>query len=42
MRVLLYEWCSSGGLAEEDAAIAPEGRLMLEALAADAATSAAI
>ena len=37
MRVLLYEWCSSGGLAGDDPAIAREGRMMLEALAADAA-----
>lgn len=36
MRVLLYEWCSSGGLVEDDSAIAHEGRMMLEALAADA------
>lgn len=42
MRVLLYEWCCSGGLAghaEGDGfeCIAREGRMMLEALAADAA-----
>jgi len=37
MRVLLYEWCSSGGLVGDDPAIAREGRMMLEALAADAA-----
>ncbi len=37
MRVLLYEWCCSGGLAGGDASIAREGRMMLEALAADAA-----
>jgi predicted ATP-grasp superfamily ATP-dependent carboligase len=37
MRVVLYEWCSSGGLADEDPSIAHEGRMMLEALAADAA-----
>jgi tyramine---L-glutamate ligase len=37
MRVLLYEWCSSGGLVEDAPAIAREGRMMLEALAADAA-----
>jgi predicted ATP-grasp superfamily ATP-dependent carboligase len=37
MRVLLYEWCSSGGLVGDDPAIAAEGRQMLEALAADAA-----
>jgi predicted ATP-grasp superfamily ATP-dependent carboligase len=37
MRVLLYEWCSSGGLVEDASAIAREGRMMLEALAADAA-----
>jgi predicted ATP-grasp superfamily ATP-dependent carboligase len=37
MRVLLYEWCSSGGLVGDDPALAREGRMMLEALAADAA-----
>jgi predicted ATP-grasp superfamily ATP-dependent carboligase len=37
MRVVLYEWCSSGGLVGEDPSIAHEGRMMLEALAADAA-----
>jgi hypothetical protein len=37
MRVLLYEWCSSGGLVEDAPTIAREGRMMLEALAADAA-----
>jgi tyramine---L-glutamate ligase len=37
MRVLLHEWCSSGGLTGDDPAIAREGRLMLEALAADVA-----
>lgn len=37
MRVLLYEWCSSGGLVEDVPAIAGEGRMMLEAVAADAA-----
>jgi len=37
MRVLLYEWCSSGGLVGDDPAIAAEGQQMLEALAADAA-----
>ena len=37
MRVLLYEWCSSGGLVGDDPAIAREGRMMLAALAADAA-----
>ncbi|MFM7136154.1 MAG: ATP-grasp domain-containing protein, partial [Planctomycetota bacterium] len=36
MRVLLYEWCSSGGLVEDAPTIAREGRMMLEALAADA------
>jgi predicted ATP-grasp superfamily ATP-dependent carboligase len=36
MRVLLYEWCSSGGLVGDDPTIAREGRLMLEAVAADA------
>lgn len=39
-RVLLSEWCMSGGLAGGDAAIAREGRMMLEALAADAAKDA--
>jgi predicted ATP-grasp superfamily ATP-dependent carboligase len=37
MRVLLYEWCSSGGLVDDAPAIAREGRMMLEAVAADAA-----
>ena len=37
MRVLLYEWYSSGGLVEDAPAIAREGRMMLEALATDAA-----
>lgn len=37
MRLLLYEWCTSGGLAGGQAAIAAEGRMMLEALAVDAA-----
>jgi predicted ATP-grasp superfamily ATP-dependent carboligase len=42
IRVLLYEWCCSGGLAGQPAgseleALLAEGRLMLEALAADAA-----
>ena len=37
MRVLLYEWCSSGGLVEDAPAIAREGRMMLEAVAVDAA-----
>jgi len=37
MRVVLYEWCMSGGLAGGDAPIVREGRSMLEALAADAA-----
>jgi len=46
MRLLLYEWCCSGGLRGPDATavlgtaspagLAAEGRLMLEALAADA------
>jgi predicted ATP-grasp superfamily ATP-dependent carboligase len=40
MRVLLYEWCCSGGLAGGNAAIAAEGRMMLEAIAADAAKAA--
>jgi predicted ATP-grasp superfamily ATP-dependent carboligase len=42
MRVVLYEWCLSGGLAGGDAAIAGEGRMMLEALAADAAKDPAL
>jgi len=37
MRVLLYEWCCSGGLAGGDASIAREGRMILQALAFDAA-----
>ena len=47
MRLLLYEWCCSGGLQGPDAAavagdaaptgLTAEGRLMLEAIAADAA-----
>jgi predicted ATP-grasp superfamily ATP-dependent carboligase len=40
-RIVLYEWCCSGGLADEDArgelaGIVAEGRAMLAALAADA------
>jgi predicted ATP-grasp superfamily ATP-dependent carboligase len=42
MRVVLYEWCLSGGLAGGDATIAREGRMMLEALAADAAKDPAL
>jgi predicted ATP-grasp superfamily ATP-dependent carboligase len=42
MRILLYEWCCSGGLAGGDASIAGEGRMMLEALAADAAKESAL
>ncbi|MFM9059719.1 MAG: ATP-grasp domain-containing protein [Planctomycetaceae bacterium] len=42
MRVVLCEWCMSGGLAGADASIAREGRMMLEALAADAAKDAAL
>lgn len=42
MRLLVYEWCSSGGLAGGQAAIAAEGRMMLEALAADAAKDPAL
>lgn len=42
MRVVLFEWCASGGFAGGDAAIAREGRMMLEALAADAAKDAAL
>jgi predicted ATP-grasp superfamily ATP-dependent carboligase len=42
MRVLLYEWCCSGGLSgrrsdDDSESLAREGRMMLEALAADAA-----
>jgi predicted ATP-grasp superfamily ATP-dependent carboligase len=37
MRLLLIEWCCSGGLAGTQAAIAAEGRMMLEAVAGDAA-----
>ena len=45
IRVLLYEWCCSGGLAGQLAgsdleALLAEGRLMLEALAVDAARDA--
>lgn len=36
MDLLLYEWCCSGGLAGAAAPFAREGRLMLEALVADA------
>jgi len=42
MRVLLYEWCSSGGLVGADPLIAREGRMMLEAVAADAAKEPAL
>lgn len=42
MRILLYEWCCSGGLAGGDAAIAIEGRMMLEAIAADVAKEPAL
>jgi len=42
MRVLLYEWCCSGGLAGGDMSLATEGRMMLEALAADAAKAPTI
>lgn len=42
MRVVLYEWCLSGGLVADDAALAREGRVMLEALAADAAKDPAL
>lgn len=42
MKILLYEWCCSGGLAAEPAtadhaSLAAEGRLMLESLAVDSA-----
>ena len=36
MRVAIYEWCVAGGCGNPAASIAAEGRLMLEALAADA------
>jgi len=39
-RILLYEWCCSGGAGTGEAAIAAEGRMMLEALAVDAAKAA--
>lgn len=47
MRVLLYEWCCSGGLAGHAAGdafegIAREGRMMLEALAADTARDSSL
>ncbi|MFM8704909.1 MAG: hypothetical protein ACKOHG_13770, partial [Planctomycetia bacterium] len=47
MRMLLYEWCCSGGLAGSEtaecfASIVAEGWAMLEALAADAAKDAAL
>jgi predicted ATP-grasp superfamily ATP-dependent carboligase len=47
MRLLLYEWCCSGGLggrapSECFASITREGRAMLEALAADAAKDASL
>lgn len=42
MRILLYEWCCAGGLAGGDASIAGEGRMMLEAVAADAAKDPAL
>lgn len=37
MRVLLYEWCCSGGLAGRDLTIASEGQMMVESIATDAA-----
>jgi len=42
MKLLLYEWCCSGGLAGASAGIGDEGRAMLEALAADAARDASL
>ncbi|MFM7108665.1 MAG: ATP-grasp domain-containing protein [Planctomycetaceae bacterium] len=42
MRIVLSEWCMSGGLEGGDAVIAREGRMMLEALAADAAKDPAL
>jgi predicted ATP-grasp superfamily ATP-dependent carboligase len=42
IRIVLSEWCLSGGLAGGDAPIVREGRMMLEALAADAAKESAI
>ncbi|NCA12059.1 ATP-grasp domain-containing protein [bacterium] len=42
MKLLLYEWCCSGGLAGASARIGAEGRAMLEALAADAVRDASL
>jgi predicted ATP-grasp superfamily ATP-dependent carboligase len=42
MRILLYEWCCSGGLSGGDASIAGEGRMMLEAIANDAVKDPAL
>ncbi len=42
MKLFLYEWCCSGGLAGGSAGIVAEGRAMLEALAADAARDPAL
>ena len=42
MKLLLYEWCCSGGLAGGSAGIVAEGRAMLEALAADAVRDPAL
>jgi predicted ATP-grasp superfamily ATP-dependent carboligase len=47
MKILLYEWCCSGGLAtlppgDGLGSLACEGRMMLEALAADAARDPAL
>jgi len=42
MKLLIYEWCCSGGLAGASAGIDAEGRAMLEALAADAARDASL
>lgn len=42
MKLLLYEWCCSGGLAGASAEIGAEGRAMLEALAADASRESSL
>jgi predicted ATP-grasp superfamily ATP-dependent carboligase len=47
MRVLIYEWCCSGGLAGREPSdgfesITREGRMMLEALATDAVRDSAL
>ena len=42
MKLLLYEWCCSGGLAGGSAGFVSEGRAILEALAADAVRDASL